>query len=322
MKFVRALLSIVLLAISMTCSQNSHILDTHALAPGDIVMRVDPAEQEISLQPGTIFSGQFSLQNAGRQSFTATLSTLPYQVLGEDYQPDFSTANSYTEITNWITFAETELTLAPGTTKTVKYTVTVPTDVPAGGQYAAILVETSDANSDPDAIRTVGQIAVLVYADIAGDTRISGELLDQTLPSLSLGQPPSAAATLRNDGNIDFRVTETLTAYDFFTGRPVLGAASASSTSSADASSADATSATATKSFIVLPGTTRRTYLTWDNPPAIGLFRAQFTVAFLDQSHTIERVILIFPLWLLILLLVFFTLLIIWLLLRRRKNQV
>lgn len=287
-------------------------LSASALESGDIVLQVSPAEQDLELEPSQIYTGSFTVENVGRQAFTFNLSAHPYQVSGPDYTPVFTTETAYTTLSTWITFAANDLELAPGESTEVTYQVQIPADAPGGGQYAAIIVETHDAN-DSSAVRIVSQIAVLLYAQVSGEQRLAGNLLDHQLPSVLLGSPFTSIATVENTGNLDFDLVHTLTVTDFFTGRTVVNQ---------DTVNSNGTSAGITEQ-VVLPATTRTSILTWDDAPALGLFRARQTVSFLDESYEFEQVVFLCPIWLVGLIAVMILLFIIWLILRfcRRRQD-
>lgn len=282
-----------------------------AIESGDIVLQASPADQRINLEPNQVYDGTFTVENVGRKTFSFTLSSRPYQVSSPDYTPDFSTSNSYTVLSNWLSFSADRTTLAPGESATVTYHVDTPADIPGGGQYAAIIVETRDAD-DTASVRIASQIAVLLYAQISGEQRLEGTLLDLELPNILLGAPFTASVTVENTGNLDFDLTQTLTVTDFLTGRTLVDL----STKNPDGTPVGGVER------IILPATTRTSILTWENAPSFGLFRAHQTVSFLDQTYDLERVVFRCPIWLLGLLVVFVLLLIVWLFLRlHRRHQ-
>lgn len=307
-KTVTIILSILLCAMTFSLGQISPV---SALEAGDIVIQVKPADQEISLLPGQILDGKITVQNIGRLPFNFTVSTRPYQVLNENYDPDFSTENSYTRLHNWITFPETNFSIEPGAEQVVNFRITVPDDIPGGGQYAAIIVETRDSMADDASVRIVSQLASLIYAHVSGEEHIGGVLMSHNLPSFLLGSPFTASALVKNDGNVDFRAIQTLTIYDFFTNREVLNEDSIS----------DEGIHLGRTTPMVLPETQRSISLTWDGAPQLGVFRAVQTISFLDQSYTYEQVVVICPIWLAGIAVFLVALMVIWLILRLRSRK-
>lgn len=282
-----------------------------ALEAGDIVMRITPAEQVIDLAPSQHFAGTIKVKNTGRLPFNFHLSTSPYQVLNENYDPDYTTENSYTKIHNWISFDQDQYHLEPGQEVEVTFRIDVPDDIPGGGQYAAIMVETHDVSNPDDTVKLSTRLAAIIFAHVSGEEHIGGVLLSHSLPGFRLGSPFSATATVKNDGNVDFRMTHTLEIRDFFTNKVVF---------EPEAITADGqTPGRATP--IILPETSRSNTLTWEGAPQLGVFRATQKISFLDQEYTYEQVVVLCPIWLAGIFIFLIVLMILWLIASARKRR-
>lgn len=277
------------LIYTLTCLFNFHSqIPASALEVGDIVLEVRPVEQELDLEPGANYSSSVTIKNGGRLPFTVNLSVLPYQALNENYDPDFSTENSYTNLKNWITFPRDSIHLEPGEEVEAEFHISVPKNIPGGGQYAAIIVQTRDTINEEATFRTIGQIASLLYAHVEGEEHIGAVMMGHKLPGFLLSSPFSSSVTVKNDGNIDFRVSHSLTVYDFFTNKEVF-----------TPEYKDADGKTPGRSTpIILPDTTRTNTLTWEGAPQLGVFRAVQHISFLDQEYTFERLVVVCPIWL------------------------
>lgn len=295
-------------AISSACYA---ALPASALEAGDVVVQIKPADQSFDLVPGESYIGTINVENVGRLPFNFTVSAKPYQVTNEDYDPDFSTMTDYTRLQNWIKFEKTEYNIEPNQSLEVRFRIDVPEDVPGGGQYAAIIVETRDGMDPNASVRVISQLASLLYGHVQGEEHVGGVLAAHSLPSLILGSPFSASVTVRDDGNTDFRFTHTLTVRDFFTNREVF---------TPDAVLEDGTRP-GFANPVVLPGTARRNVLTWDGAPQLGVFKAVQTVSFLDYSETFEQLVIICPIWLAGLGIFLVVLMILWVILRIRKRR-
>lgn len=285
-----------------------------ALETGDIVMRVSPVEQELELEPGMQATGSVNVQNVGRQGFNFSVSATPYQVTNDAYDPDFVSENSYTKLHNWISFPKDTFYLEAGAVTTVDFVVNVPDDIPGGGQYAAIMIETRDTIDESAMFQTVGRVASLVYAHVSGDEHIGGVLMGHTMPTILFNPNFSVSATVKNDGNVDFRLDQQLTIRDFFTGREVLTPETVDSKEQTPGHA----------SPVVLPGTARTNVLTWDGAPHLGVFRVHQRIAFLDQVYEFDQIVVFCPIWLIALVLLFLLTMIFWLLVRifhNRKHQ-
>lgn len=307
----RKVTNLALVFIGILTYTLSTISPVSALEAGDIVMQVMPAEQEIELSPGLEYSSKVKVTNIGRLAFNFTVSARPYQVLNEDYDPDFSTENSYTKLYNWISFAQTSYHLEPNASTDVEFTIEVPADVAGGGQYAAIIIETRDSQDSSATMKTINQLASLLYAHVEGEEHIGGVLMSHRLPRFLLGSPFSSTVTIKNDGNVDFRAEHTLTIYDFFTNREVF------TPDTVDSSERPL----GTANPVILPATSRVSRLTWEGAPQLGVFRAVSHVSFLDQDSTKEQIVFICPVWLAGIVMFFIVLMILWIVLRIHKHK-
>lgn len=309
--FKKILISLLGLGLAVFPVTASLSLPAQALEPGDIVVRINPAEQVIDLAPDQHFSGIIKVKNVGRLPFTFHLKTSPYQVLNENYDPDFATENAYTKLHNWISFDQTEYQLNPEQELEVPFHVDVPRDIPGGGQYAAIMVETHDV-SDPDAsVKLSAQLAALIFAHVSGEEHIGGVLMAHSLPGFRLGSPLSASATVKNDGNVDFRMTHTLEIRDFFTNKVVFDPGYITEDNKTPGRA----------NPIILPETSRTSTLTWDGAPQLGVFRAVQKISFLDQSYTYEQIVFLCPVWLAGIFAFFVLLMVLWIILRIRNRR-
>ncbi len=285
-----------------------------ALAPGDITIQINPTDQEFDLVPGTSASGRVKVKNIGRLEFNFHVFARPYQALNENYDPDFNTSNSYTKLQNWIEFPVTEFHLGPGEETFVDFVINVPLDVPAGGQYAAVIMETRDSMDGSSNFQAINQVASLIYGRVAGETHESGQLISHTIPKFLLGSPFAISARVENTGNIDFKFTQSITIWDFFTGREIMNP---------DAIDVDGRNI-GRSSSIVLPGSTRYNALTWEGAPQLGVFRVHQTISLLGENHDFESLVFVCPIWLGLAVLFLIVLMIIWLILRaatRKKHR-
>lgn len=308
LKKTAKILSILLFVMTSSFGQSS---PASALEAGDVVIQVKPADQELDLAPGQTVRGKVTVQNVGRLPFTFTVSARPYQVLNENYDPDFVTENSYTKLHNWITFPQDSFQIEPGAQQEVSFTITVPEGVPGGGQYAAIIVETRDSMSEDAGVRIISQLASLIYAHVEGEEHIGGVLMAHYLPNFLLSSPFTARATVKNDGNVDFRLTHSISIKDFFTNKEIL------SENSVDENGKFIARATP----MILPETQRSSAITWDGAPQLGVFKVTQTISFLDQNYAFEQVVIFCPVWLIAAVAVFIFLIILWVILRLRSRK-
>lgn len=286
-----------------------------ALDSERLVVSLNPSEQEIELRPGEAYSSSVTIYNVGQIPFDFEVEAAPYHVSGDGYDPDFSSEDSYTELKNWITFPETKFSIEPDHAIEVKFQINVPKDIPGGGQYAAIIIRTDDVANESTPVQLAAQLASIIYGHVeGGERREEGELARHSLPSLMLSSEFKTTSIFKNTGNIDFRVTETITIRDLFTNREIISPTSTSEDGQV----------LGTVSSVVLPDTTRTVNMYWQDAPQLGFFRVTQTISYLDQERTIEKVVFICPIWLVALVGLFVLLVIVWIISRirsRRQNQ-
>lgn len=284
-----------------------------AAGAGDVVMSVNPSEQELALTPGKRKSSSITVYNNGRLAFDFEVSAKPYSIGSALYEPDFITDTSYTKLSNWITFPKAQFHVEPGQAAVVDFNVTVPEGIPGSGQYAAIIVRITGTDGENSAaMQMVAQIAALIYGHVRGGELIeSGEMVSHDLPSFMLGSGFRMTATFHNSGNIDFRVRQTLEVTDFFTGKVVI----------TPDTEGENGSPLGTMDWTILPDTTRIVSTVWQNAPELGFFRVKQTLTFLDQTEVFEKVVFLCPIWLLVGVIILIAIIVIWIILRARDRK-
>lgn len=253
-----------------------------AFAANDVELTVSPTSQSITLDPGTTYTGSFTVVNSGTQTATFSPSTSAYYPTDSGDLTYVST-NSYTNLTNWITFPETSYTLASGESIEVSFVIDVPADAPGGGQYAAVYAEMSGSE---DGLSTISRVGCLLAATVNGEVNEVGELLKQNVPSFVITGDFNASVTIANTGNVDFDVTSSLTVKNILNGRTLYDSAE---------------SGVATQS--VYPEMTRTLVYDWHDLPAFGIFEVSYTVEYAGETATISKVVWAVPLWLVLVVL-------------------
>ena len=293
-------------------------MPANAASDDSIVMSLRPSEQEIELKPGQHYEGSVVVYNVGKVVFGFEASVAPYQVKNDDYEQDFASMSESTQLANWVAFPETKFTVNPNQSAEVKFSVDVPEDTPGGGQYAAIIIRTDDTKRQESGIDVIGQIAALLYGHIDGnELRATGQIQNYHFPSLMFGGEFKINSVVENTGNVDFKVTETLTIKDFFTNRETMNPETVN----------DAGYPVGTTSATVLPGTARTFKMSWKGAPQVGVFRVKHTISYLGEENVTEKIVVVCPLWLIVLVALLIILMVIWLIMslvghRREKPQV
>lgn len=252
---------------------------------GNNAFTVLPMSQRFSLEPGKTYSGKVTVVNPAdaTENFKYKVGVSPYGVMGEDYTADLTTDYTRSAISKWIKIAEPTGELKPNETRDVEFTITVPNDAPAGGQYAAITI-TSDneqAATSGVAVQNVFEMASIVYARVAGETKHEGEILENNVPGFSTTVPVTLSALISNNGNVHEDATFVISVSDAFTGRVILP------TEEDDGQYSE----------IIMPETTRKIERNVSNLPAVGVVRVKQVIYYNGDVSEVSKDIWICPIW-------------------------
>ena len=277
-------------------------------------LTVSPPNQKIVLVPGETYKGSISVfspaKNEKDMHYSVSVGSFSETADGKDGDDygtvDHSTKTVYNQMMDWITLDKTEGKIAPNTADTVTYTIKVPEDAPAGGQYASLVVR-DESNSDDDsgsgvAIQNIMQVLSIIYAEVAGTTREEGEIMTNSMPSFLLNGPLTAESMVKNNGNVHTDAEYTLQVSPFFGGDDYCNNEEKPETS------------------LILPETERYHAQSCDLP-AVGIFKAKQTVKIFGETSIVERTVILCPLWLLFLILFVIIAIVIWIVMKVRGSK-
>jgi hypothetical protein len=235
-----------------------------------IELQIGPTKNKLTFFPGESVTGKFKVRNNGANEFDYTVYVRPYQVVDEEYTADFETEVVRTQMSRWVILEKESGHLAVGETDEISYTIKVPEDVPDGGQYAVIFVETGlDGGSESTGIATRQRLGYLIYGRVAGTTREEGKLVSQGLKWWWWRTPIQATSLVENTGNVDFDVSYNLTV------KNILGRLRDS----------------VDKQYVVLPDTKRLVTMESNKLAPLGVYQVTQTVGALGQEEKIEKIV-------------------------------
>ena len=249
---------------------------------------ISPMYQRITLIPGERYTGSIIVLNPFKSTknlhYSASVS--PYTPVGDEYDPDFSTSSESTEITKWITFENPEGDLAPNEEEKVKFTIDVPEDSPAGGQYAAIMIENvpdhgNDSAGEGLVIESTIRMASILYATVMGDTVESGDIITNSFPSFVTELPVDGLVSFRNTGNVHLDATTFTQVFPLFSREEIY------------------TNEESPMENLIMPNTTRSIVTKWEDAPTVGIFHIIQTTKFAEKSSIVDKYLFICPIWLL-----------------------
>ena len=300
--FLAALVAVATFGICNIASTNPAYADEVERHP--ILLQISPTKQKISLTPGSSYVGSFIVHNAGTQPFTYSVSATPYSVTNEDYSPNYSSLAQYSQMSEWITFDEATKTgrIEPGTMVNVAFTVNVPTDVPSGTQYAALMAQTEDGNAENATVAVIHRVGMILAATVPGDTRATGEIIKNNVSSFYFNPPVTMSSLVKNTGNIEQTATYTYKIYPLFSNEALYN------------------NEENPQKLDIIPETSRFNSMTWEGAPQLGIFWMEQSIDFAGEVNTVGKLVLICPLWLLIVVIVALVAAILWLVNRSKKR--
>lgn len=287
---------------------------------------VSPQKQEYVLAPGQSVTGEVKATNqvGAEGDFYYIAEVVPYSVSDDGkYSPDFDATNDHTDIVNWVTMSDDDESgvkevhgvLEPGESKSAYYTITVPKDARGGGQYFAVRVKNDidaarKAEEDDDVvIKEVVGIVSLVFVEVSGDIIVKGEITDNNVPSFVLTPPITTSFVVKNEGNTHALISYYMQVFPLFSDEEIY-------TTEEDMNSS-----------YVLPGASRIITQSWENTPAVGIFKVRQTVYYdsLDSEPSVtEKMVIVCPVWLLFVIFFIIAAIVIWIVMRvraRGKNK-
>lgn len=280
---------------------------------GGVVMTISPPRQDIVLVPGEVYEGTLLVSNSANASkdlkYSATIGSfgLDKDENGNtDYNStDVDTITEYNQIMEWIKLGKDHGSVAPNSTDTIPFTITVPEDAPAGGQYATIIVQddTEDDNGDGEiVIENVVRFAASIIAEVAGETRSEGEIIENTIPAFLFNNRLSATSTVKNNGNVHTKANYVLQVWPLFGNEEIC------------------TNEENPTEHTVMPDTERMNAEEC-NLPMIGIFRVKQTVKIFGETSVAERTVIVCPLWLLFIIIFAIVALVIWAVMKSRARK-
>lgn len=312
---------------------------------GKISISISPVTENFQLNSDSVYDGVMNVTNAGSKTFDFEVYSAPYSFsfseTTNDYDQDFNSENSYTQIARWISIQDQSgnyvssykddengeathpiFTAEPGETVAVAYRITTPSNIPAGGQYAVLFAQTIAPTSETSGISTSAQLGMKIFGrSDEGEAIQSAEIMDMSIKQ-SLEKETdvneggetvrknvtfnniNGSAKIKNTGNLDFGAHGVLKVTNIF-GQVYYETPDDKAQIS------------------VIPESERPISDEWTETPGFGLFMVSWTVTAGEDSSEISQVICLIPPYVIIITIILLTIIIasIILVIRRRKER-
>ena len=278
-----------------------------------ISLEVTPHSFKPTIEPGTTYSDTFTFRNGGSYDIKYKTSAAPYSYVDKGngkFESSLTNKNEYSEMVDWVEFtSNSEGILKQGEKIEIGFTITVPRDAPAGGQYVALLVSTDNSSlSQTDSgtsITEEGSLGPIVYAKINGETREDVTIVSNNINGFMFEPPITATTTIKNNGNIHGTAKYILRVYPFFSNESIYN------------------NEELPGEAVIIPNSTRSFTLTWDEAPKIGIYKVESEVKIFDETENakVSKIVIICPAWVLILIIAFILAVIFWLVARAKQRK-
>ncbi len=290
-------------------------------------LTLTPVSRTLILKSESTYDGTLKVTNDGTTDVKVEAHASPYSYVYSSetdlYQLGFNQENSFTQISRWITFKDTSgnyvanptFSIPKGETLEIEYKITTPSSIPAGGQYAAIFVQTVSGGAG-SGIQAEVSAGMIVYGHSnEGETTVAAEIrnmeivkndeIETTTESNAENAKNhnfKASAKVKNTGNVDFF------AYGKLTVQPIIGFSSYETPEDKSAQS-------------VIPEAELVVEDEWTETPSFGIYRVLWTVSAGGSEETVERVIFLIPAAAIIIFIIVLTIIIVLIIMVVRKRK-
>jgi P pilus assembly chaperone PapD len=181
---------------------------------GQIFFGITPIRAEHSGNPGKSITDIFYVRNNASAPIRLRAYCENWRIL-EDGTPDFIGAETTSySCKDWIKVNPQDFRLMPNEIKTVRYTVTIPSNAQGAGYHAAVSFESVPDEKTPRAgsrMLLSGKIAAAVYVKV-GKVPIDGDVVDIKLARKDNSQ--AMVLVMKNTGKTHFRTKGRIEVFD------------------------------------------------------------------------------------------------------------
>lgn len=249
------------------------------IAKEGATIEISPLTKRVALKAGEAYTSSINVKNTGTEATTISVYAAPFSVSEDGKAQVFDTETTYTQISRWVTIKNSEdsyeskasFKLEPGDDNIIDYKISVPEDVPGGGQYAVLFVETLPEDKSEDVIHISSRVGMTIYATMPGEPNRSVHLGDTSVNSIVTDGNIGVQTHVKNEGNIDFQTSVEVKAYSIF-GKQLYSDSILAS---------------------VLPESSKTISVYWKNAPTFGLYRLEYAISALDIYTTGSHIILV-----------------------------
>lgn len=248
-------------------------------------VQISPATNAIELSPGQTYTGQMTVRNTSRNTISYEISSGAYTIVNNNYDaPNYDKAGKYSLMKDWIKVSPTKLeNVKSDETRTITYTIKVPSNPPAGTQYATVFASTiNNEKLKSTGVQATARAGMVVSANMKGGKTVDRvTILDQGIPGYQPASPLTSTFKVKNEGNIAASVSYSMKVTSWINGRTEYE--------------------TKDLSAGVYPETTRTFDMKWENS-RIGIYNVEQKVKVNGRDYSIKKVVVAIPVWIIVLI--------------------
>lgn len=151
-------------------------------AQTSVALSVTPTKFDISAASTQTWNSEIRVINTNQFPLVVFASAVNFAPRGEggdgQFIPILTSETQGQTLAEWITLPTDAITIAPEQTAVIPITITVPTEAPPGGHYAAVLISTQPPGDTTSAsrVQTIQAVTTLVFLRVAGDILERGNI--------------------------------------------------------------------------------------------------------------------------------------------------
>ena len=279
---------ISLLAASALLSIASILANTIGASAASVSFGLSPMSQAIVLNPGETYNGTFKIVNTSdSETFNYKIEIHPFTINDSDgqYLTVFEEYGNYGQIIEWTTLNSPDTgSVAPRENVDVNFSINVPVNAPASGQYLGFTVFSDSSKAAQDnstGISEVMTIGHLVFAEVAGTTVRQGEIASMDVPGFLFDGNIAGTSNVKNTGNVHGVANYKLQVFPLFSDEEVY------------------TNEEEPQTKTIIPERTLFNTTSWNKTPNIGIFNVIYTVEFEGVTSQVKKMVIVCPIWLL-----------------------
>ena len=154
---------------------------------------ITPATQFATVNAGKTQAGDFGVANHTANPLTISFSIKQFTVDNYSYNYNFNPPNN-----NWITISLPQVTLLPGQTQTIPYSVNIPIGTQPGGNYFVLIASATLTSGN---LTSKVQAASLLYLTVNGKLTYSSRLVNDSIQRVMFGTQLAYHFSVIDTGN-------------------------------------------------------------------------------------------------------------------------